>query len=57
MKKILVTITSSNKNQKIHQEEIECKNMVDVCRLLLTYQGKRGYEEVNVMIDFVEVMV
>lgn len=57
MKKLLVTITSANEKQKINQENFECDNKVNACRMVLGYQPKRGYEVINVMIDWIEVLI
>lgn len=32
------------KKVKFNEEEIQCENMFEVCRVLVTYKPKRGYE-------------
>jgi len=48
MKEIwLITITSTNNDEtKSYSETIECKNLTEVVRLILTYKPKHGYKPV-----------
>lgn len=52
IEKFFVTIICwKEENNKFDQYEVECVDMVDVSRVLMTYKPKRGYDMVNVNID------
>ena len=52
IEKFFVTIICwREESEKFDQYEVECVDMVDVSRVLLTYKPKRGYELVNINID------
>lgn len=51
--KFLVKIVAE-KNGKLQVFEDESDDMKNVCRMILTFKPKRGYEVFHVMIDKVE---
>jgi hypothetical protein len=57
IEKYYVTIITANDNGKTHDQGFECEDMVAVCRVLLTFKPKRGYDFVTSHIDRVEVLV
>jgi hypothetical protein len=56
-KKILITIICFNHNSTKHyQEEFEEENNIGVSRVIMGYKPKRGYEVVQIQLDYVEVI-
>ena len=54
IEKYYITIITANDNQKIHEQGFECKDMVDLSRVLIGFKPKRGYDFVTAHIDRVE---
>lgn len=56
IEKFLVKIVAE-KNGKLEIFEDEADDMKSVCRMVLTFKPKRGYEVFHVMVDKVEGIV
>jgi hypothetical protein len=54
IEKYYLTIITANDNQKIDEQGFECKDMVDLSRVLIGFKPKRGYDFVTAHIDRVE---
>jgi hypothetical protein len=57
IEKYYLTIITANDNQKIKEVGFECRDMVDLSRILLTFKPARGYDFVTAHIDRIEVLV
>jgi hypothetical protein len=55
--KYYLTIITANDNQKIKEQGFECKDMVEISRILITFKSTRGYDFVTAHIDRIEVLV
>jgi hypothetical protein len=51
IEKYYLTIFSSNDNQKIVENQFECKDMIEVSRLMLGFIPKRGYAAFQYQVD------
>ena len=55
--KYYLTIITANDNEKIKEHCFECRDMVDLSRILLTFKPKRGYDFVTAHIDRIVVLL
>lgn len=57
MERILVSFVNQNKEQKIKEQVVEVESLLSATRLINVYKPLRGYELIQVRLEYVPVLL